>query len=311
MTTKPTPFGELSGFTFRELASNSKMDGGFMTEYNELQSPLGNLVPQYEAEDMGRRSVKPICFYKDGSLKSLPLQSQTILQTPAGPMPAELVTFYRSGAIKRIFPLDGKLSGFWSWENEFKLAVEIAFSTSSGTFATKIIAAQFYESGALKSITLWPGQRITVNTPLGSFNARKGVAFYENGSIRSFEPLKKIELPTPIGTFTAYDNEPNGIHGDTNSVQFSEEGAITGLSTVDNAIAVYPESDSAPILLRPGVKNNVCGDERKVSVPMRIQFEGTWVKVDEKADQSFDRLLSRMEVQKLSAVASDPVYSCS
>jgi len=127
MTTKPTPFGELSGFTFRELASNSKMDGGFMTEYNELQSPLGNLVPQYEAEDMGRRSVKPICFYKDGSLKSLPLQSQTILQTPAGPMPAELVTFYRSGAIKRIFPLDGKLSGFWSWENEFKLAVEIAF----------------------------------------------------------------------------------------------------------------------------------------------------------------------------------------
>jgi len=94
-------------------------------------------------------------------------------------------------------------------------------------------------------------------------------------------------------------------------VQFSEEGAITGLSTVDNAIAVYPESDSAPILLRPGVKNNVCGDERKVSVPMRIQFEGTWVKVDEKADQSFDRLLSRMEVQKLSAVASDPVYSCS
>lgn len=311
MATKPTPYGELSGFTFKELASNSKMDGGFMTEYNELQTPLGNLVPQYEAEDMGRRSVKPVCFYKDGSLKSLPLQSQTMLETPAGPMPAELVTFYQSGAVKRIFPLDGKLSGFWSWENEFKLAVKSTLATPSGPITAKIIAAQFYESGSLKSITLWPGQSITLNTPLGSFSARIGVAFYENGSVRSFEPLKKIELPTPIGTITAYDNEPNGIHGDINSVQFGEDGSITALSTVDNAIAAYTEGDAAPLLLRTGVKNNVCGDERKVSVPMRIRFEGTVVTVEGKTPQSFDSAGIRMEVQKNTASASDPVYSCS
>ncbi|MDT9547511.1 MAG: hypothetical protein HQ516_08015 [Chlorobium sp.] len=311
MATKPTPYGKLSGFTFRELASNSKMDGGLMTEYNMLALPVGNLVPQYEAEDMGRRSVKPICFYKDGSLKSLPLQSQTILDTPAGPMPAELVTFYPSGAIKRIFPLDGKLSGFWSWQNEYKLAVDIVLKTPSGVIAAKIISAQFYESGALKSITLWPGQSITINTPLGSFPARKGVAFYETGSIRSFEPLKKIELPTPIGTIKAYDNEPNGIHGDINSVQFGEDGSITALSTVDNAIAVYSAGDSHPILLRPGVKNNVCGDERKVSVPMRIGFEGTLVTVEGKTPRSFDSAQTRMEVQALSTAASDPAYSCS
>jgi len=168
MATKPTPYGELSGFTFKELASNSKMDGGFMTEYNELQTPLGNLVPQYEAEDMGRRSVKPICFYKDGSLKSLPLQSQTILDTPAGPMPAELVTFYPSGAIKRIFPLDGKLSGFWSWQNEYKLAdMILAAMTPDGVFST-ISTASLYSFCHDQNPLNFPSRgKILLIAPLG------------------------------------------------------------------------------------------------------------------------------------------------
>ena len=69
MTTISTLYGDLSGVEFRTLFSNGKMDGCLVTQHNTLTTPYGSLVPQYEAEDMGRRTVKPMYFNKDGSLK--------------------------------------------------------------------------------------------------------------------------------------------------------------------------------------------------------------------------------------------------
>ncbi|MEI8033357.1 MAG: hypothetical protein WCH05_08435 [Chlorobiaceae bacterium] len=304
-----TIYGELRGVEFRSLFSNGKTDGCQVTEPNTLTSPYGTLVPQYEAEDMGRRAVKPLYFYKDGSLKSLALQSQTILKTPVGAIPAELVTFHKSGSIKRIFPLDGKLSGFWSWKHEFALAEPLTFDSPVGELTAKVIGLQFYESGVLKSITLWPGQNLTVHTPLGEVTVRKGLAFYESGGIRSFEPLKKMEIETPIGLMTAYDNEPNGIHGDINSVQLSEDGSIEAFSTVDHAVRVSGD-DAADELFHPGVKNNVCGDERKVSVPMKVRFERKRVIFHDNPDFSFDLDKSRFELRAMDAKTKEPAYSC-
>lgn len=309
MSSVNTLYGDLSGVEFRTLYSNGKMDGCLVTEPNTLTTPYGTLVPQYEAEDMGRRAVKPMYFYKDGSLKSIALQSQTMLETPVGAIPAELVTFHKNGSIKRIFPLDGKLSGFWSWKNEFALAEALTFRSPAGELTAKIIALQFYESGALKSITLWPGQTLKVATPVGEITIRTGLAFYESGEIRSFEPLKKIDIPTPIGILTAYDNEPNGIHGDINSVQLSVDGSVEALSTVDHAVEVsIPGSGSE--LFRPGVKNNVCGDERKVSVPMRVRFEKRAVVFHDNPEFSFDLEKSRFAIMQMDSVTKEPLYSC-
>lgn len=310
MATTSTIYGDLSGVEFRTLFSNGKMDGCLVTEPNSLTTPYGTLVPQYEAEDMGRRAVKPIYFYKDGALKSIALQSQTMLETPVGAIPAELVTFHKNGNIKRIFPLDGKLSGFWSWKNEFTLATTLTFSSPIGTLSTKVIGLQFYESGALKSITLWPGQTLTVKTPMGEITVRKGLAFYESGSIRSFEPLKKIDILTPIGVISSYDNEPNGIHGDINSVQLAEDGSIEALSTVDHAIHVSV-LDKEGALFHPGVKNNVCGDERKVSVPMKVRFENRRVIFHDNPAFSFDIKECRFEVRMMDSATKEPAYSCS
>jgi len=310
MTTISTLYGDLSGVEFRTLFSNGRMDGCLVTEANILKTPYGTLVPQYEAEDMGRRTVKPVYFYKDGSLKSIALQSQTILQTPAGAIPAELVTFHKNGSIKRVFPLDGKLSGFWSWKNEFTLAETLIFNSPAGELTAKIIGLQFYESGALKSITLWPGQTLKVKTPMGEITVRKGLAFYESGAIRSFEPLKKIDILTPIGTITSYDNEPNGIHGDTNSVQLSEDGSIEALSTVDHAVHVSASGEKGG-LFHPGVKNNVCGDERKVSIPMKVRFEKKRVMFHDNPSFAFDIKECRFEVRKMDAATKEPAYSCS
>ncbi len=310
MKTISTLYGDLSGVEFRTLYSNGKMDGCLVTQPNTLTTPYGSFVPQYEAEDMGRRSVKPVYFYKDGSLKSIALQSQTILATPVGDVPAELVTFHKNGNIKRVFPLDGKLSGFWSWKNEFALADTLTINSPLGTLSAKMIGLQFYESGALKSITLWPGQTLSVKTPIGEVTIRKGLAFYESGAIRSFEPLNKIDINTPIGTIASYDNEPNGIHGDINSVQLTEDGAIEGLSTVDHAVQVSI-AEKQDKLFQPGIKNNVCGDERKVSVPMKMRFDKRRVIFNDNPTFSFDLETCTFEVRKMETITMKPVFTCS
>ncbi|TCD47444.1 hypothetical protein [Chlorobium sp. N1] len=308
-TSFTAPYGGLEGVTFRELASNAKMDGGFIDEAQLLSTPYGELVPQFEAEDMGRRTLKPLCFYKDGAPKSIPLQSQAVISTPVGPLPAELVTFYPSGALKRVFPLDGKLSGFWSWQNELKLAHELEFDSPSGPLRAKVIAFRFYESGALKSLTLWPGQALDIMTPVGIVTTRKGVAYHEDGSVRSVEPMKKTEVSTPIGTMRAYDNEPAGIHGDSNSLEFAADGTLQGLSTIDDAIET--ESGGIVRLFRPGLKNNVCGDERKVSVPMRVRFEGERIWIDGAAGMGIAAADCRLVPLKKERQGEEPAYSCS
>ena len=309
MTSITTLYGDLSGVEFRSLFSNGKMDGCLVTQPNTLVTPYGNLVPQYEAEDMGRRTVKPMYFYKDGSLKSIALQSQTIIETPVGSIPAELVTFHNNGAIKRLFPLDGKLSGFWGWKNEFALASQLTFRSPAGTLSAKVIGLQFYESGALKSITLWPGETITVRTPLGNIMVRKGLAFYESGAIKSFEPVHRIDIATPIGLITSYDNEPNGIHGDINSVRLMQDGSIEALSTVDNAVQVSSTRANVE-LFHPGIKNNVCGDERKVSVPLKICFTKQGVIFNENSKFFFDLEKYQFEVRPAERITKEPAYSC-
>ncbi|NTW84012.1 MAG: hypothetical protein HGB36_11710 [Chlorobiaceae bacterium] len=309
MSTVSTKYGELKGVEFRSLFSNKKIDGCVVTQENILKTPYGSLVPVYESEDLGRRNLKPVYFNKDGSLKSISLQSQTVLDTPAGKIPAELVTFYKNGSLKRIFPLDGKLSGFWSWKNELALTESITLDTPAGTLTAKFIGIQFFESGALKSLTLWPGETIALTTPVGKITARKGVAFYETGEIRSFEPLRKIDLSTPIGMMSAYDNEPNGIHGDVNSVQLTIEGTVEALSTVDHEVEVSTPEGSVR-LFKPGIKNNVCGDERKISVPMKVRFEKSRVIFHDNPDSSFDLQSCRFDVRQWAPKTEEPTYSC-
>lgn len=304
-----TRYGEIRGIEFRTLFSNSKIDGCLVNMKNVLQTPYGAMIPIYEAEDMGRRTVKPVYFNKDGSLKSISLQNQALLDTPAGKIPAELVIFHKNGKLKRIFPLDGSLSGFWSWKNEYELSEELDLETPVGKIKSRIIGIQFYESGAMKSLTFWPSETVSIETPFGSTTVRKGLAFYETGEIRSFEPAFKTDVPTPLGILSTFDNEPNGIHGDINSVQLSRKGTIDALSTVDHEVEVSIPGKGVK-LFKPGVKNNVCGDERKISVPMKIRFTGKTVMFHDNPDYSFDLQRCLFTVRRTDRNTGDPLYSC-
>ena len=307
MTVIDTLFGRLNGATVDPLFSNKKVNGCIVSKKNVFSTPFGELIPQFETEDIGRRERKPVYFYKSGAVKTLPLQHQTKVKTPFGEISAELITFYESGALKRIFPLDGKLSGFWSWQNESMLAEESGLDTPAGYIKAKLLSVQFYEYGELKSLTLWPGQKATISTPYGEKEFRKGAAFYENGMLRSFEPQKKTEIPTPIGTMVAFDNEPNGIHGDLNSLQFDNTGLVSGLSTIDNEVSVYFPGGGRQIF-KPGVKNNVCGDERKVTVPLKIRFDKGAVHFNNSTPFRLD--LYSFDVRKHTRKTSMPAYTC-
>lgn len=308
MTSFTTIYGELQGVEFRTLFSNGKTDGCLVRQENMLHTPYGDLIPQYEAEDMGRRTLKPFYFYKNGSIKSVPLQSQTLIRTPAGGIPAELVTFFDSGSIKRIFPLDGKLSGYWTAKNEFALAEALTIESPLGSLTSKFIGLQFYESGALKSLTLWPGEFLTLSTPAGQIRVRTGIAFYEDGSIRSLEPAGVVRVETPVGTMTAYDNDPQGIHGDLNSLEFDNDGSIKALKTVAEEIMVIDQLGN-PNLFAPWLKDNPCGSERKVVVPMKVRFSKGRI-IFEERQESFSLEHCRIEIRPFDRKAGDPGYSC-
>ncbi len=304
-----TNFGTLTGLDIRSYYSNKKQDGAMACERSSIKTPYGFLIPQYEAEDMGRRQVKPLYCYKSGELKSVPLQEQTNLYTSVGVIPAELVTFYASGAIKRAFPLDGKLSGFWTWENEQQLSVSIEIETPVGLIDARFIGIQFYESGAIKSFTLWPNETVVVQTPVGRVSVRTGMSFYENGAIRSFEPADALTVETSIGYLNAYDTNPLGIHGDINSLQFDEHGQVVALNTIDNEIKVIDASNNR-YLYKPFLKDALCGHKKKEVVPLRIKFEANVIIFHENEKHRFSLLDCECEITENELAIEAPQTSC-
>lgn len=218
-----------------------------------IDTPLGKLIPFYEITD-GRQKNRPsVEYYKSGALYSVYLQEQTVVKTPAGDMPAELITFYESGAVKRVFPLYGQLSGFWTEDQEYGLATSQTFIVQGKGVAVKPMCVHFYESGKIASITIWPKERMKISTRYGEITTDLGVEFYESGQIKSIEPIlgTKIFVPlseknTVMAGLESSDGKPewNGgvlypfyslafrMHADDNSLKFDIRGHISEVKTV-------------------------------------------------------------------------------
>lgn len=210
-----------------------------LEERVELSTPAGVLVPQYEPEDPRRQRVQPVELHPGGGLKAVSLQEKAVIETPVGPMAAERVTFHPGGQLRRVFPLDGKISAYWSVENETALAGPQHMETPLGVVSARIISVHFFPSGALRSVTLWPGERATIATPQGPASVSVGFSFHESGALRSFEPDAPFEAKTPIGTVLAFDTDPEGgMAADLNSLQFDEAGNVTALTTATDKVVV-------------------------------------------------------------------------
>lgn len=233
-----TIYGTLNEVGNVTIHPNGSIKDCVINERVEWNTPYGTLVPQYEFTSHRNKTGYSASFYENGVLRKISLNHITEIVSPIGLMTAELITFYDSGKIKRVFPLNGQLSAYWEESDEYQLAKELSLTFPFGEVKAKIIAISFYENGAIKDFTLWPREVIKMATPLGEIAVRIGVSFYSNQSIKSIEPAYRKIIKTPIGDLKAYDSNANGISGDKNSLNFTQDGSLSSLITSDNKVTV-------------------------------------------------------------------------
>ncbi len=271
-----TPWGVLRGVSAAAFWPDGTTPRSLsVVEENVLESPLGPLVPLWLPDEKRHPRVEPVAFHKNGMFRALPLQKQAVVPTPAGPVPAELLVFHPSGALARVFPLAGKLSGFWNWRDEYALSTPLMVplpAAQGGAREMHVVGLNFHESGKLAGLTIWPDDTLELTTPLGPATARNGAAFYEDGALASFEPAAPLEVDTPIGRLTAFDPDPEGISGDLGSVAFAPDGRLTHICTVSERIAIKLP-DGGERVFSPDVKAGLCDDTDELPAPLAVVFE--------------------------------------
>jgi len=278
MNSVTTQYGDIPVAGYVEWHPNGQIMSCAPAAEVALATKVGPLVPQYTTDDLRRRTVQSVQFHENGRLRNLPLERPTLIETSVGQFLAELVTFHPDGSLSRIFPLNGKLSGYWTQEDEGRLAKPLTFSSPIGPITARIIGLSFDPGGRLRSITLWPGEVVQVPTPVGVLAARVGISFRADGSVRCLEPAKPQTVMTPVGKVNAYDLDTVGISGDINSLAFATDGSIARVSTSLTSVRVtYP--DGTQDIFSPASRESLCGDTDVEPVPMILEFSPSVVSI--------------------------------
>lgn len=272
MTEEKTKYGTLQGVTQPAFYADGTLKWCTLVQPNTIRTRYGELTPQYEDDGLRRKFTRSVTFHPNGTLKSIALQEQTVFTTPQGGLPAELVTFYEDGAIHRLFPLNGKLSGFWSERNEYDLEPVLHIETGGLHIDKKLSGLTFYQSGALYSLTLFARDSVAVPLPSGTAEARFGISFHENGALKSLEPRVPTPVCTPIGVVTAFDMDAVGVTGDVNSLRFDADGTVAAVTTSANTVTVR-RPDGTQLVCAPKLAMSHFEDEVRRLEPLTIRFE--------------------------------------
>ena len=248
-----------------------RIEGISVLEGVSLTTSVGDLVPAHTPEDEGRKRLAPMKIYPNGAIRSMSLEESTLIRTPIGMYSAEMVTFYESGALKRFFPLNGRVSAYWTEKNEMGHAVLTPFSTPLGEVTLKPLYVQFYENGKLHSIAMCPDTSINLPTPFGEIAVRKGFSFDPQGHLYSFEPHEPVDIQTPIGSVEAYESEPKGMSAEINSLVFTPEGGVECISTTGTQVSV--QSESGEIVYAPRKVESLCSDQAHSTESLSIDFK--------------------------------------
>ncbi len=281
-----TKFGTLDGIERAEYYPDGTLKECILNKENIVFTECGPLIPQYGEETLRRKYTKSISFYPDGNLKAVSLENQTEILTPIGEMPAELVTFYNTGEVKRVFPTNGKISGYWSEDDERNFNIPLNFSFDFADFTAMVNGICFYRSGTIKSLTLFPGEKIDIITPVGKISTKKGFALFESGILKSTEPDFPIKINTPIGALEAYDPNAIAICADSNSLCFNEDGTISSMLCATNSIAVYPKNEK-PVFFSPLKIPSPLNPEEEILIPIKIDFGADSVTISSDKTKTF------------------------
>lgn len=151
---------------------------------------------------------------------------------------AELLTFYEDGSIKRLFPLYGQISSYWSVEDESQDAPEYVFTINGQQKKIRPQCIYFYPSGKIRSITLWPNDTLTVDTSKGPVTTNLGVELYEDSKVKSIEPVLGTVLETRYGKVKPFMIRKHMMHSEGSSTVFDENGDLVSLATLNTGVEV-------------------------------------------------------------------------
>lgn len=266
------PCGVFAGVETYNCYPSGELEGIKLSEKNMLVTHVGELVPAF-TETHRRKNKYSVEFHKNGMVKAVALEDVQEIQTPIGEFPAELVTFFDTGELNRFFPLDGKICGMWSEEEERKLAIPLSFELPFTAFTAIIGGVAFYKSGDIRSVTLFPNETISINTAkYGAIQTRTGFSIYESSKLESLEPAAPFMLNTSIGVLTAFDPNAVGINADINSLTFDEDGNVTSLITVHNRIGAQTQDGRMHIFSPREIINPLDG-ETMITEGLKITFD--------------------------------------
>lgn len=243
-----------------------------------LLTQAGVLEPRSEVDEPRHSRRESIEFHANGQVARLALPSGTRVVTPLGTLPAELITFHPNGVVRRVLPAAGRLAPDWTEEQEREFVPLLRLVTPLGAIEARFISIHWYPSGALRSLTLWPGEVVSVQTPIGQLLVRQGVSFREDGLLASVEPARPTPILTPLGEITAFDPSPIGLNGDANSLEFTSAGEIQSLVTaVDTLVVRRPEGGL--VRYAPGASSESCEEGCSDGTGLRIGFAGVEIRV--------------------------------
>jgi hypothetical protein len=273
-----TPCGVFDGIEKFAVYESGELQGLNFNTRNILRTRAGEFIPFYEQTER-RKNKLAVEYHKNGTLKAIALNAPQKAATPAGPLPAELVTFYDTGELARVFPRDGAISGYWTQEDERRLYVPLSFDLAVTRFTALVGCVAFYRSGAVRSVTLFPGELIRVASPVGDIAVSGGFSLYEDGSLASCEPSSPVKVATPIGVLAAHDPQSAVVSADTCSLRFDRSGAVSSLRTARDAVAARLP-DGRVRLCAPAETPCLTDDDQTVTKAMTVSFGGGGVTID-------------------------------
>jgi len=266
-----TVYGTLRSIVNEEYYDNGMVNECFVEEECLLQTSIGILVPKYDYSDVRSKYRNALSFYRSGQLKSIYLATRTKINSPVGEYCAEMITFYENGGIHRLFPFYRHISGYWSEEDELLALKPFNENINGILFHHKISCYCYYPSGSIKSLTLPKNEELIVDTTIGVVHGRMGISFYENGRIESIEPKIETNIKTPIGIVAAFDNAPIGVHGDNNSLKFSEDGKLLSIKTIRSGFEII-DNENTNIQILPKRRRSFLDIDKFEMVPVEIVF---------------------------------------
>ena len=266
-----TQYGALNNCKEVTYHPNGLLATAFTHTFTKLNTPCGAFNLAYDFTSERRKYIPSVKFFKSGTLQAINLDQQEEIPTASGTFPCEHISFYPNGNPCRLLHLNGKLSGYWSEEQETELAKIVALNLPCGLIKSKIMTLHLYDNGSVASITLFPGAVVDVKTNIGEIKTRIGISFYQNGLLKSLEPAIPTKIQTPIGKVMSFDTEPLGLSGDNNSLQWHENGHLFSCKTTDTLDV--PLMNGNVKTIAPKEILSMCGDDELVKIPYEITWD--------------------------------------